>query len=147
MRIDGTRTTPFRRCWPRSAAGALSLALLAGCGAGPGDLPPVPYTELRAVDTPPPAYPLAVACDDIGGQVILEVTVGTEGRPGKIRVMRGSGTEALDVAAHEGVRHWRFTPATRGGQPIAKTLRVPVTFTPPTIRPDACFVLDEQRNR
>ncbi len=45
----------------------------------------------------------------------------------------------------EGVKAWQFRAATRNGQPIPSDLQVPVTFKPPTLRPDRCFALDEQR--
>ncbi|HEY0505073.1 MAG TPA: energy transducer TonB [Lysobacter sp.] len=124
-----------------------SLLALAACGPQPPPAPAVPTTELLAVDTPPPAYPEELACDNVGGQVVLMMTVGVDGRPGAVEVFRGSGIAALDKAAQEGVRDWRFKPATRGGQPQSSRLQVPINFHPPQVRPQACFVLDEQRRR
>jgi len=120
-----------------------SVGLLAGCH-GPAPAP-VATTALMAIDTPPPAYPAELACDDVGGQVVLRLTIGTEGRPTEVRLLQSSRVPALDTAAQEGVRSWRFEPATRGGQPVSTQLNVPVTFTPPQMRPASCFVLDEQR--
>ncbi len=122
----------------------LSLALLAGCE-GPVQAPPVPPTQPLAVDTPPPSYPPELACDDIGGTVGLIMKIGVEGSPTDVRVESSSGQPALDQSAMDAVETWTFRPATRNGNPVSTGLRVPVTFDAPTMRPDMCFQLDEQR--
>ena len=123
----------------------LCVTLLAGCE-GPVQAPAVAPTQPLAVDTPPPEYPAQLACDDIGGTVELIMKIGTDGHPTAIRVENGSGQPALDQAAMAAVEGWTFRPATRNGDPVSTDLRVPVTFTPPTMRPDMCFQLDEQRS-
>ena len=126
---------------------ALAVLALSACQPQQPPAPAVPTTELLAVDTPPPGYPEELACDNVGGQVVLAMTVGTDGRPSAVEVLHGSGVAALDKAALEGVRQWRFKPATRGGQPQSSKLQVPVNFRPPQVRPQSCYVLDEQRRR
>lgn len=106
--------------------------------------PPVTSTRLMAIETPPPAYPPELACDDVGGKVVLMLTVGTDGRPTQVRLLESSNEAALDAAAQAAVQQWRFEPATRNGKPVTSQLNVPVTFTPPAPRPASCFVLDEQ---
>lgn len=128
-------------------AGLALAALVTACSQQPPPPPPVPSTELLAVDTPVPGFPEELACDNIGGQVVLLMTVGPDGRPSAVEVFRSSGLAPLDKAALEGVRNWRFKPATRGGQPQSSKLQVPVNFRPPAMRPQSCFVLDEQRRR
>ena len=123
----------------------LCVVLLAGCE-GPVQAPAIAPTQPLAVDTPPPEYPAQLACDDIGGTVELIMKIGTDGHPTAIRVQNGSGQPALDQAAMAAVEGWTFRPATRNGSPVSTDLRVPVTFTPPTMRPDMCFQLDEQRS-
>lgn len=137
----------------RARIGGFALALasiIAGCQ-GPSQQPTVPAiapTNPAARDTPPPDYPLVVACAGIGGVVELDISLGADGKPVDIRVERSSGQPLLDAAARDGVRSWRFRPATRNGKPVStRTMRIPVTFTPPTLRPDRCFVLDEQLKR
>ena len=124
---------------------ALACTALAACAPAPEGPPVQAPTDLMAVDTPPPAYPEALACDDIGGQTVLTVTVGPEGRPTNVRVKQSSGQPELDAAAVEGVKVWQFRAATRAGQAVATDIQVPVTFKPPTMRPDRCFALDEER--
>ena len=129
------------------ATTVLAAALLAGCGgsAPPAEPPPAP-TPLAAIDTPPPTFPLPLACAGIGGQVLLEVEVGPEGTPTRVERVRSSGNEELDQLARETVQGWKFRPATRGGQPVAQVIQVPVNFTAPAERPAACFALDAGRS-
>ncbi len=127
------------------AGTALALAL-AACGERAEDQAPVaPSTEVAAVDTPTPAYPMELACAGVGGQVILSLAVGVQGTPTSVQLVRSSGNEALDQAAVAGVQDWKFKPATRGGQPQSTSIQVPVSFNVPQPRPEACFALDAKR--
>ena len=123
------------------AAGLLAVsALLGGCQrpAQQTDENVVPSTELKAVDTPPPDYPLDLACSQVGGTVELLVTVGPDGTPTDIQVARTSKVAALDASAQVAVRNWKFSPATRNGQPTTSKLQVPVKFAPPAEPPEDC---------
>lgn len=122
-----------------------AAAALAACTDAPPAAPTVPSTQPLARTTPPPAYPEALACDGVGGQVLLQVDIGADGRPASMRVLGSSKESELDEAAIAAVRGWEFAPATRNGAPIPSRIQVPVTFTPPVPRPDRCFALDEQR--
>lgn len=129
-----------------STAATLLPVLIAGCGGtNPNAAPQPAPTEIAALDTPPPEYPMAEACAGISGQTLLTVTVGADGRPSDVQLTRSSGSDALDQAAMKRLPDWRFQPATRNGQPIAQTIQVPVTFKPPGVRPDACFQYDSKR--
>lgn len=120
---------------------ALSLAGgLAAC-----DMPPAPQsvstTDVAAINTPPPEYPLELACDGIGGTVSLEVTVGTDGSVTGVQTRKSSGQPALDAAALASVQDWRFRPATRNGQPVEVQIAVPMTFNAPPSEPEGCYFL------
>lgn len=117
---------------------------LAACFEAPPAAPSVPPTQPLARNTPPPAYPEALACDGVGGQVVLRLEIGADGRPASMRVLTSSGETELDESAIAAVRNWEFAPATANGQPVASNIQVPVTFTPPSPRPERCFVLDEK---
>lgn len=140
--------SPFRSRPLRAAAAALALtAALAACQK-PAEAPVVRSTEPMAVHTPPPEYPMELGCQDIGGQVVLQVTIGVEGKPTAIRQVRGSGSKPLDDAAVAAVRGWTFRAATRGGKPTPVAIQVPITFSPPDVRPESCFQYDEaQKNK
>lgn len=140
-----TAVPPRRRV---AVAGAIATALLlAGCGGADQPATDLEFesTPIVALNTPPPSYPIELACQDIGGQVVLDVTIGTDGRPTQIRLNRSSGVEQLDAIAQEAVRDWQFRAATANGQPVERTIEVPMTFNPPDVRPQQCFVLDEQQ--
>ncbi|HZH42549.1 MAG TPA: energy transducer TonB [Lysobacter sp.] len=126
---------------------ALALGACGGDRTGPQAAPAPRATPPVALETPPPTYPEPLACDGIGGRVVLAVTIGPDGAPSAIVVRQRSGQPALDEAATAAVRGWKFRPATAGGKPVSTTIQVPVNFTPPQPRPDFCFVLDEQRKR
>ena len=124
-------------------AGAAAVLVLAGCGDKTEDRAPVtPSTEVAAVDTPKPAYPMELACAGVGGEVLLNLTIGADGKPSAVRLVNTSGNKALDQSAMDGVKAWLFKPATRNGQPYAQAIQVPVNFKVPQVRPDECFALD-----
>ena len=131
------------------AVAVLSLAVLAaGCQRGPDSAEPaVPDTDPLAVNTPPPVYPLELGCAGVGGEVGLVLSLDAKGMPADVKVEFSSRQSALDAAAIEAVRSWRFKPATIRGQPVPTKMRVPVKFTPPVMRPDQCFGLDEEQRR
>ena len=125
------------------AVALLAAALLPACGGSAPPAEPVPPpTPVAAIDTPPPEFPLALACAGVGGQTLLEVVVGAGGTPTRITQLRSSGNEQLDRLAKDAVQGWTFRPATRAGQAVPQTIQVPVNFTPPAERPAECFALD-----
>ena len=131
---------------------ALTVAiLLAACTGGDSDrdtpTPTPSSTDPRAVDTPPPDYPMELACAGAGGEGILVLALDAKGMPADVRVENSSRRPALDAAAIAAVRTWRFQPATRRGEPVPTRIRVPVKFTPPVMRPDRCFGFDEEQRR
>ena len=122
---------------------ALVPALLAACGKADAPAEPfIPSTQVMATETPPPDYPIEVACAGIGGTTVLTVTVGMEGKPTEVVLTQSSGNAALDKAALERVPSWQFQAATRRGEPVPMSIKVPVNFKPPVVRPDDCFKLD-----
>ncbi|MBF6024760.1 energy transducer TonB [Lysobacter niastensis] len=123
-----------------------ALLLLGGCEKAPE---PAPVTTSRpmAIDTPPPVYPAELACDGTGGQVVLMLTIGVEGKPTEARMLQSSRIPALDAAAQEAVRNWRFEPAKVNEKPVPAKINVPITFSPPKVRPAECFVLDEKKRK
>lgn len=127
---------------------AISLAACSGAEADRAPSVPMPApTEPLAVETPPPDYPLAFACAGVDGEVGLVLRIDVNGTPDEIRVEYSSRQPELDAAAIAAVRTWRFRPATSRGQPAPTKIRVPVKFTPPAIKPDRCFALEEAQRR
>lgn len=127
-----------------------AAVLLAGCGDGDSarDVPAFPPpTQPLAVDTPPPDYPMELACAGVGGEVVLILSLDAKGVPADVQIENRSRQPALDSAAVTAVRGWRFKPATNRGEPAPTKIRVPVKFTPPVMRPERCFAFDEEQRR
>lgn len=94
-----------------------------GMGNGNGQ-----YTQARTSDAPKPKYPDTARRDGKEGRVLLRVLVNDEGRSASVEVNRSSGIEALDQAAVEAIKHWRFVPARAGEKPVDSWVRIPVDF-------------------
>lgn len=110
-------------------AAAMVLSLLAA----PPALAWVPCEQKDLVAPKPiqrdaPAYPEAVRAIAIEGSVEVALTVLTDGSVGWVRVVRAEPRGYFEQAATEGVRRWRFTPATQGGEAVECRLRTRVRF-------------------
>jgi protein TonB len=138
---------------PRAATQVVALQLLvaaslAGCSGSSEPAAPVAApTEVAAVKTPPPVYPIELACQGIGGTTTLKVVVGADGTPGQVQLVSGSGNATLDGQAQKAVEAWQFRAATRAGQAVPTTIQVPVSFNPPQPKPDECFAVEERLRR
>jgi len=99
----------------------------------------VPSTPAKPAITPPafqasylrnpaPRYPLIARRNGEQGTVTLRVLVTREGVPARVTVEQTSGSRALDAAALETVKTWRFVPARRGGEEIEAWVLVPIVF-------------------
>ena len=102
--------------------------------APPGPEPAEPENAARVdpipdpTASPQPNYPTAALRRGMEGVVTLLVTVDAEGRVTRVRVLESSGHGLLDRAAQDGVRKWRFTPATENGEAVPGAARVPIRF-------------------
>lgn len=76
----------------------------------------------------PPRYPVSARRNGEQGTVMLKVLVTREGSASTVNVERSSGSRALDTAAVETVKGWRFVPAKQGEQPVEAWVLVPVEF-------------------
>ena len=75
-----------------------------------------------------PDYPVEAYRRREEGTVLVSATVGVDGQPASVEVLRRSGSRELDQAAVDAVRQWTFEPAIRGGREVAAEVQVPVTF-------------------
>ncbi|URL58710.1 TonB family protein [Luteibacter flocculans] len=82
--------------------------------------------SLVPVFMPSPRYPMSALRARREGQVVLSVTVTPEGEVAGVSVGRSSGDDALDRAAEEAVRGWRFAAA--GNRPAHYTADLPINF-------------------
>jgi protein TonB len=79
-------------------------------------------------DNPPPRYPAEAHRAGIEGTVVLRVGVRSDGGVEFVEVAQSSGHRALDDAAVEAVRRWRFTPGRIDGRTAPFVLRLPIVF-------------------
>ena len=80
---------------------------------------------LRLVTHVPPVYPTVALSAWVSGEVVLEATIGTDGRLGDLRVLRS--IPLLDQAAIDAVRQWRFVPPMVSGS--SAPVRVPISVS------------------
>ena len=69
-----------------------------------------PAQSLRPISTPAPRYPLEALRDGTSGEVLVELTVGTDGAITSSRVLRATPPRVFDREALNAVKHWRFEP-------------------------------------
>jgi protein TonB len=126
----------------RAAAGGVAGGLPAGVvGSAPGPVAPAPApvapvapiriggnipapTKIKDVR---PLYPPEAMAARVEGVVILEATIGVDGRVTNARVLRS--IPLLDQSALDAVRQWEFTPTRLNGAPVPIIMSVTVNFT------------------
>lgn len=115
----------------RPAAATPSANAVSAPVPAPPNPPAVTQPSFNAdyLQNPAPRYPPLARRMGQQGKVVLRVLVNPGGGPAQIELRTSSGSEALDEAALDAVRRWRFVPAKRGDQPVAAWVLVPITFT------------------
>jgi protein TonB len=81
-------------------------------------------TQIRKVN---PVYPAIAQSARVQGVVILEATIGTDGKVKDVRVLRS--IPLLDQAAIDAVRQWEYTPTLLNNVPVPVIMTVTVQFT------------------
>lgn len=82
----------------------------------------------RAVFQPPPDYPADLRKRRVEGTVYVVFVVDKNGRVANPTV-QAPVHPALDSAALQAVRRWRFEPGRRRGQAVQFKMRVPISFS------------------
>ncbi|AWH23194.1 MULTISPECIES: TonB family protein [Stenotrophomonas] len=100
----------------QAAAQAATAARQAAATAAP---------SLRPVSTPAPRYPSEALRSGTSGEVLVEITVGTDGSVTNARVLRATPSRVFDREALNAVKRWRFEPV---GAPV--TTRRTLVFAP-----------------
>jgi protein TonB len=86
-----------------------------------GDIKPPIRTKYVA-----PRYPDIARLNHVGGIVIIDAIIDSEGKVANARVLRS--VPLLDEAALEAVRAWEYAPALLNGTPTAVIMTVTVRF-------------------
>ncbi|MDP1798872.1 MAG: energy transducer TonB [Planctomycetaceae bacterium] len=76
-----------------------------------------------------PVYPEDLRRQQIGGTVLLRVTIGADGSAEEVTLAKTSGYTAFDDSALQAVRAWRFDPARRNNIAVRYTVKLPITFS------------------
>jgi len=74
-----------------------------------------------------PVYPQMAQAARVQGIVIIEATIGADGRVTNARVLRS--VPLLDQAAVDAVKQWLYTPTLLNGVPVAVIMTVTVNFS------------------
>lgn len=85
-------------------------------------------TPPRIVERKQPEYPAELREARVEGKVILQAVIDTDGRVSAIDVLRTSKQIAMDNAAIDAVRQWRYEPARKDGEPVKVLFTVVVNF-------------------
>jgi protein TonB len=121
-RQDGERQATARReAEQRQQAAAAAQAAAARQPAAA----PAAAAALRAISTPAPRYPADALRAGTSGEVLVEITVGTDGSVTSSRVLRATPARIFDREALNAVKRWKFEPV---GAPV--TTRRTLSFSP-----------------
>lgn len=84
-------------------------------------------TPPRLISSPTPESTQSSGSAKYSGTVTLQLVVSTEGKAENIKVLKSLGPR-LDQKAIDALRHWKFEPAMKDGQPVAVEIAVEVDF-------------------
>jgi protein TonB len=105
----------------RAEAEALEKAKASAMRVGGKIRPP---TKIKNVT---PVYPAPAKSAGVAGVVIIEATIGANGKVIATKVLRS--VPLLDQAALDAVRQWEFRPTLLNGAPVPVVMTVTVNFT------------------
>jgi protein TonB len=107
--------------------GGVPGGVLGGVIGGTGDGPVMDYDQPpRPIKITRPQYPQEAFVKKIEGTVIVEILIDSTGAVVRARIL--TSIPALDAAALQTVREWRFAPAIKHGRPVSTIAQAPVTF-------------------
>ena len=95
--------------------------------AAPFDVAPKPVGGFAAIQQQL-TYPEEAKKSAESGRVILTVKVAADGSLKEVRVLKSSGSEALDNAAIKATKAVQWTPAIKDGKTVKAEIGVPVLF-------------------
>jgi TonB family protein len=88
----------------------------------------ISLTQARYRDTPKPIYPENARREGYEGRVVLRVLIDNQGKAKSVELNTSSGSKALDQAAIDAIKRWRFHPAYAGDTPVDSWVNVPIDF-------------------
>lgn len=117
--------------------GGLTGGIIGGLEAAPPPPPPPPpppapvrvggnIAQPKPVKHVDPVYPPIAQTARVQGIVIIEATIGTDGRVTDAKVLKS--VPLLDQAALDAVKQWTYTPTMLNGQAVSVIMTVTVNF-------------------
>jgi len=121
---------PDRRAEYRERAQNKRREILEQCAAmgGGGPVGGNIKQPMKVVDVKP-TYPERLSAAKVGGDIVLEAVIGTDGTVTAVSVVTGADPE-LDAAAIEAVRQWEFSTTFLNCTPVDVHMKVNVAFVP-----------------
>jgi protein TonB len=116
-KADAAKLAARKRDEARAAAKASAVRV------GGKVKPPVKIKDVA------PVYPAIAKQAKVGGVVVIEATIGADGKVADTKVLRS--VPMLDQAALDAVQQWEYTPSTQNGKPIPVVMTVTVNFAKP----------------
>lgn len=82
--------------------------------------------SVRILHSVTPVYPPLAKMAHRQGQVVIRMTIDTDGIPTDVQAV--SGQDVFTLPALQAARQWRFAPATQNGQPVPATFLLTLNF-------------------
>jgi periplasmic protein TonB len=114
---------------PAALPAPATAAILAFAAPSVAPPPPPPPAPVRAAQIEQPKniiYPVIAQIAKVQGVVIIEATIGPNGKVQDVKVLRSH--PLLEAAALDAVRQWEFTPTLLNGSPVSVVMTVTVDF-------------------
>jgi protein TonB len=86
-------------------------------------------TPPRPVRSENPVYPIELRTQGVRGPVVVEITIGADGKVTRVHAVH-SPHPMLSRVAVEAVQRWEFLPAKRQGRAIETTFQTRIDFEP-----------------
>lgn len=103
--------------------GAKTYSEIGTSGLKEKDIPP------KVIKYYPPRYPISAKIKNIEGKVIVKFVITKEGAVRDIEVIESFPDGVFDEAAIKSIEKYRFKPATKNGEPLDVTAKMPIEFT------------------
>ncbi len=106
--------------------GVVGGSVPSGSGTGPVVRVGANMQPPRKIKDVKPVYPAGALPSRSQGAVVIEATIGTDGKVTAVKVIHS--VPALDQAAIDAVKQWEYTPSILNGAPVAVVMTVVVNF-------------------
>lgn len=107
---DAARAAEAERAAAQQREAAAAAQRQAAAAAPPPAPKPVAASALKVVSAPSPRYPPEALRAGTSGEVLVELTIGTDGSVTNARVVRATPARVFDREALNAVRRWKFEP-------------------------------------